>query len=278
LFWGGAQYQSDNLASSSDSSSPDNIPMTVTSTTHLQDESTSTSGSDSTGSSSSGSGSTIRGTFDTCRLAFAVLDEMERRSQKYGEAKPTSVTYTLVIKTCFRANNLELADQMMKRMESSDTPPNLRTYTDIIIHFGALRTASGAEQAETIFHYLKEMAIEQPSLKRNVIAYSIVLNAWARVKDIDASERLWNIYKILKKDVMELDVPFASRLISYLCVRALDNDNTDLSSPVTFTEPVELGSSSPPLNLQRALIVLEEMEKSENSSKKPDLRIYKSVI
>jgi pentatricopeptide repeat protein len=152
LFWGGAQYQSDNLASSSDSSSPDNIPMTVTSTTHLQDESTSTSGSDSTGSS----GSTIRGTFDTCRLAIAVLDEMERRSQKYGEAKPTSVTYTLVIKTCFRANNLELADQMMKRMESSDTPPNLRTYTDIIIHFGSLRTAFGAEQAETIFHYLKK--------------------------------------------------------------------------------------------------------------------------
>jgi hypothetical protein len=98
-------------------------------------------------------------------------------------------------------------------------------------------------------------------------------------EDVDASERLWNIYKILKKDGMELDVPFASRLISYLlCVRALDNDETDLSSPVTFTEPVELGSSSPPLNLQLALIVLEEMENSENSSKKPDLRIYKSVI
>jgi hypothetical protein len=63
-----------------------------------------------------------------------------------------------------------------------------------------------------------------------------------------------------------------------MCVRALDNDDTDLSSPVTFTEPVELGSSSSPLNLQRALIVLEEMEKSKNSSKKPDLRIYKSVI
>jgi hypothetical protein len=67
-------------------------------------------------------------------------------------------------------------------------------------------------------------------------------------------------------------------LISYLCVRALDNDRTDLLSPATFTEPVELGSSSSPLNLQRALIVLEEMEKSKNSSKKPDLHIYKSVI
>jgi pentatricopeptide repeat protein len=82
----------------------------------------------------------------------------------------------------------------MKRKESSDTPPNFRTYTDIIIHYGSHRTATGAEQAETIFHYLKEMAIEQPSLKPTVITYSILLNAWARVKDIDASERLWNIY------------------------------------------------------------------------------------
>jgi hypothetical protein len=149
-------------------------------------------------------------------------------------------------------------------MESSDTPPNLPTYTDIIIHYGSLRTATGAEQAEIIFHFLKEIAIEQPSLKPNVIIYSILLNAWARVKAIDASERLWNIYKILEKDGMELDAPFASRLISYLCVRALDNDDTDLSSTVTFTEPVELGSLSSPLNLQRALVVLEEYgEKQE---------------
>ena len=48
--------------------------------------------------------------------------------------------YTLAIKTCLRAGDAERAEALMGRMEQSETPPNIRTYNDILNHWSQVGT------------------------------------------------------------------------------------------------------------------------------------------
>jgi pentatricopeptide repeat protein len=237
---------------------------------------------DASDNSESTSGDTAnRCTLDTCRLSIAVANEMEQRYRKYGVGKPTIVTYSIIIKTCFRANNLELADQLMKRIELSDTPPDTRMYSSILIHYSSLKSTAGAEQAEKILLYLQEYARDKPRIRPNIVSYSIVLNAWANSGDPHAVDRMWTLYKLVRKEGLEIDGIFGSKLISFLSSLAVSVYNDQQSSQMTFTQPVELGtsrSSSSSNLLERALMVLEEMEGNKNVAKKPELRTYKQIL
>jgi pentatricopeptide repeat protein len=207
---------------------------------------------------------------DTSRFSIAILDEMERRYKKYGVGKPTHITYSIIIKTCFRANQLELADQIMKRMELSDTPPNIRTYNNILSHYSSFQSSAGADQAEKILLYLREHAREKPHLRPDIVSYSILLKAWAGSGDPESLEHMWHVYELVRSEGIEMDVIFGMHLISCLS-----------SSPLASVQPMESGispSSSSSIWLQRALTVLEEMEVNKNLTKKPDLRAYKFLL
>jgi pentatricopeptide repeat protein len=226
---------------------------------------------------------------DPCQTAIEILDEMEERSKTFKAAAPNIVSYTLVIKTCLRNNKLELADEMLRRMEDSNTPPDLRTYSDILSHYSTLGTEASAKQTENVFEYIKYLSMEKPSLKPDIVCYSILLNAWINANSGDTTEHVWRIYKMMHMDGIEMDNVFASRVISYLTTHGMntslcyDQTSTSAQQQDYFASPVGLESSmniplSTPINLQRAVMILDEMARNTFMSRKPNERLYKFVI
>ena len=49
--------------------------------------------------------------------------------------------FTLVLRACYRAGDLARADAVLRRMETSDTPPNVGTYSVILLHYASLSAA-----------------------------------------------------------------------------------------------------------------------------------------
>ena len=154
---------------------------------------------------------------DTGRRAELVLDDMERRYRAGNpHSKPSTIAYSLAIKACFRAGDLERADAVMKRMEMSDTPPVLRTYSDILNHYSRMGTPAAAERTEQIHDYMKDLAKSTPSLKPDAFSYTIVMAAWARSGDPHAADRMWNIYEQMGTDKVDLTMISYNTLISFL--------------------------------------------------------------
>ena len=190
-----------------------------------------------------------------CLQAEAILDDMERRYQAGDtNAKPNQISFTLAMKTCFRAGNLIKADAIMRRMEASDTPPDIRTYSDILQHYSQMGTAACAERTEQILDYMKELGTTNPSLKPNVYSYTIVLNAWAFSGDPDAAHRMWRIYELMKRDGVAMDVVFSTSLI-------------------TFLAKIKTRKS-----LERAVFILQEMERSPDVDLRPGPRQYGAIM
>ena len=225
--------------------------------------------------------------FDPCQTAIEILNEMEERGKTYGSAAPNHISYSLVVKTCFKNNKLELADEILRRMEDSNTPPDIRTYADILLHYSTLGTEAGAKQTENVFEYVKYLSMTKPLLKPDIVCYTILLHAWVEAKPVDSTDHAWRIYQMAQKDGLEMDSIFASRVISVL-------SSYDVNCPSycsqhkeqqldAFEEPIGLESSpsipsSTPLNLRRAVLVLDEMNRATFMAKKPNSHLYKLVI
>jgi pentatricopeptide repeat protein len=120
------------------------------------------------------------------------------------------------MKTCCRAGDLVKADAIMKRMEKSDTPPDIRTYSDILLHYSHMGTTAAAERTEQILAYMTELGRSVPLLRPNIYSYSIALNAWASSGDANAADRMWAIYEQTKREQVPMDAVFSTALITFL--------------------------------------------------------------
>ena len=164
--------------------------------------------------------------------AVELLDEIERRYQAGDTSvKPDVVTYTLAIKACLQVDDVERAEAVLKRMEKSDTPPDVRTYSEILRYWSHIGTLEAAEQAETILMQLKQMAeTEDPaSIKPNCFTYNITIYAWSRTGYADANERMWRLYEQMEQDGIEPDTVTFNTLVTYLAKseRRLDLERAD---------------------------------------------------
>jgi pentatricopeptide repeat protein len=139
-----------------------------------------------------------------------------RYEQGDTNAKPNEISYTLAMKTCFQAGDLVKADAIMKRMEKSDTPPDIRTYSDILLHYSHMGTTAAAERTEQILAYMTELGRSVPLLRPNIYSYSIALNAWASSGDANAADRMWAIYEQTKREKVPMDSVFSTALITFL--------------------------------------------------------------
>lgn len=189
-------------------------------------------------------------------MAEAVLDEMDRLYLAGNEtAKPDSIAFTLVMKSCLQAGDMDRAESVMGRMEKSDALPTLRTCHEILRCWSQIGIPEAAERAEQFLARMKLFAITRGSdLKPDTIAYSIVLDAWANLGDSKTAERMWSIYEQMKSDAVSLDVSCYTRLI-LVCAESAERDN-----------------------LARAEVLLESMESEADASIRPDYRHYDSVI
>lgn len=192
---------------------------------------------------------------DTCLKVEAILDLMERRFNAGDKrAKPNAISYNTAIKACFRAGEPERADAMLKRMEKSDTPPNIRTYNDSLHQYSQLCTQGAAIKSEQILAEMRDLADFTPSLKPDVFSYSLVLNAWARLGTANAAERMWLVYEQMKSENVKPDIVIYTSLITSLA-KSIQTDHVD-----------------------RAASLLRTLEDSKQRDLRPDYRQYLPVI
>jgi hypothetical protein len=130
-------------------------------------------------------------------IANRILDEMEDQFQRGdANAKPDVIAYTLAVKACMKSGDMQLAETTLKRFESSDEPPNIRTYADILNHWASLRSPIAAESAEKILDHMNHKAEAiNASLKPNDFCYNMVLAAWMNSGSEKAAENMWRVYE-----------------------------------------------------------------------------------
>jgi pentatricopeptide repeat protein len=192
---------------------------------------------------------------DAGERAEEILDDIERCYRAGAmHMKPNAITYTLAIKACFQAGDLARAEAVMKRMEQSDSPPDIRTYSDILQHYSQIGTPAAAERAEQILAYMNDLAKSDPSLKPNTLSHNIVLAGWARSSDPNAANRMWKIYEQMATDQIDLDTVAYTTLISFLAKSRKLED------------------------VQRADLLLQSMENSNRTDIQANSRHFTSVV
>lgn len=194
--------------------------------------------------------------------AVRILDEMERRYlQGDKDVKPKTVTYGMVVKSCMQSKNYDLAEKIVDRMEKTDTPPNIRIYTECFINYWSKKSCDNPEaalRAEGILERLREASKPKdhdPNLVPNVYSYNSVMAAWARSGSPMAAERMWDIYrKMTRRDKIQPDNVTFNTLIAF------------------YTKSNERSL------VQRAESLLQIMETSANPLVKPDHRHYEPIM
>jgi pentatricopeptide repeat protein len=181
------------------------------------------------------------------KMAVALLDEMEQRHRNGDAAmvEPDMVTFTLVLKACLLSGDTELAATVWQRMLQSNSPPNVRTYSDILNHYCQLGTPSAAQQAEQILQSMKQRAAaaarnsrddDNDAVRPNSYSYGIVLNAWARSGDARCTDRMWDLYQQTIADGVPPDLHMYRTLIYKL---AHTKNVTDVQRADTALQALE---------------------------------------
>jgi len=190
------------------------------------------------------------------RNACEILDEMERRHRAgHKNVKPNEIAFALAIKTCLRAGDLDRVEELMKRMEKSDTPPSIRTYTDILHYWSTKGTTQAAERCEQILSKMRYLSrTKNKALKPDVFAFNIALNAWVRSEAPDASNRMWKLYEQMEESKIKADM-------------------------VTFHTMIPFFSKSKnPETLQKAVILLNAVEGSRDPRVHLDFRHFAPLL
>lgn len=198
------------------------------------------------------------GSKDAAEKAVEILYEMENRS-RVGDntVKPDAITYTLVLRVCLQAGDMEKAEEVMGRMEKSNaTPPTTQTYAAILDHYAKVGTKEAAERTEKILSHMQQLAkTKDPSLKPDVFSYTICMKAWAKSRGCNnACERMWGLDERMKEDNVQPSAPTSSTLITCLT------------------------KSKERVAMERADSLLQTMEQSNRSDLEPDFRHFLPVL
>lgn len=175
--------------------------------------------------------------------------------------KPKTITYGMAIKCCMNSKDYKLAEEIVERMENTDTPANIRIYTECFLNYWAKQSSDNPDaaiRAEEILDRLRQASKpndHDPNLVPNVYSYNSVMKAWACTGLPNAAEQMWNIY------------------------RRMTREDKVQPNNVTFTTLINFFTGSNERSLiQRAESLLNVMETSLNPRVKPDHRHYESII
>ena len=180
-------------------------------------------------------------TRDAGAYAEQVLNGMERAaaadqdgssSNSNENVRYTVLCYNLALQACYNAGDLERTLRIMERMERVGSPPNLRTYQEILVHYSSMGTVAAAERCEAI---LENMG--KSDRKPDSACYNIALGAWIRTMDkyADATDRMWKLYQHMQANGIERTIPLYQNLLIALTkrtdsVRDLDRAEEVLAS------------------------------------------------
>lgn len=156
------------------------------------------------------------------REAEALLEAMKKR-----RVEPNIIVYNSAISACYQAKDFDRAERIMNRMEHSSTPPDLRTYSEILSSFAKRGTPEAAQRCESILlEHMKALAKSSPELRPNAHHFSIVIMAWSRSNApyLEITDRMWKLYEQMVADGIECDSVSYNQLIGFLSKSRKERD------------------------------------------------------
>lgn len=151
--------------------------------------------------------------------AIAILDDMERRALKTKDKDllPNKVIYDLALNVCLQgANDIDSTERILKRMETSNYPPDLHLYNEVLSCYSLLNSVEAAERAEQMLDYIKGLSKSISQLKPNDFTYNAVINCWIASQHSSAPERVWLLYEQMQDDFVQPNMGTFNALIPFL--------------------------------------------------------------
>lgn len=145
------------------------------------------------------------------KRAEALLDEMEERN-----LTPNAICYTLAVKACYNAGDMIRAEGLMTRFQNSDTPPTIRTFSEILMYFATIGNVKAAERCELILKHMKSISGKRPELKPDQISYNCVMTAWIKASVPESADRIINLFDTMQAEGIEPDATSCNQIISAL--------------------------------------------------------------
>jgi tetratricopeptide (TPR) repeat protein len=191
---------------------------------------------------------------DSGRKVIDILDDMVKRSvdTENKGLLPNAIIYNLALNACYQSSqDMDSAEEVLKRMESSSAPPDIRLYNETLNNYALIGTAAAAERAEQMLEHIIELSKTNSQLKPNDFTYNTIINAWVASNHESAPERLWTLYERMREAHVLPNMATFNALINHL------------SKP--FNEHVDV---------QRADTLLDLMESGTIAGVSPDRRHY----
>jgi hypothetical protein len=180
----------------------------------------------------------------------AILAEIEPRHRPSNQLRIAELSFNLAIAACLQIDDISRANTLMHRMLFTDTPPDVRTFSQFLKYFASLGTPEAAAEAENILLTMKV----QTSTPPNVVSFGIAMNAWAKSGAHDSPARIWKLFQRLKEENLE-------------------------PNPVIYTTIITFFSTTKdPKYLSLATDLLSEMESSRDEKMYLDFRQYGPVL
>lgn len=97
-------------------------------------------------------------------------------------------------------------------------PFSVNTYIPFFKFYSRLRTTFGAQRAEKLHNRMRKLSQEKsdPKLKPNNTTYNMILDAWVKSGDANATTYLWSIYEQMKADKLNIGSETYSMLVKAL--------------------------------------------------------------
>jgi hypothetical protein len=178
---------------------------------------------------------------DAGKLAFQILDEMERRhSAGVAHVQPDNETLTIVLKILLRQGDLEKSEALMSRMEATGTPKDRMVYHEILKYYSRLNSIPAAERAERTLDHMKQSAKQgNVGMQPDCSSYNTVISAFLGTQVREGYDRAWRLFLQMKEDHVEPNL-------------------------VTFTALIQTLSESQDIDLvEKAELLLDEMDHHE---------------
>jgi tetratricopeptide (TPR) repeat protein len=176
------------------------------------------------------------------RVIIDILDDMMKRSEDTNNKDliPNAIIYNLALNACYQSSkDMDSAEAVLKRMETSNAPPDLRQYNETLNNYALIGSVVAAERAEQILDHIAELSKTNVQLKPNVFTFNTIMNAWIASKDEMATHRLWIIYERMREAHVFPNMATFNALINYLSKPF--NEQIDVQRADTLLDLMESG-------------------------------------
>lgn len=180
---------------------------------------------------------------DSGKKVIEILDDMVKRSDetKNKDLIPNSIIYNLALNACYQSSkDMESAEVVLKRMELSNTPPDLRLYNETLNNYSIIGTEASAQRAELLLEYIIELSKTNVLLQPNVFTYNTIINAWVASEHESAAGNVWKIYERMQVANVLPNMATFNAMITFLSKPM--NELIDVQRADTLLDLMESGT------------------------------------